>query len=659
MTRYLMILFLLLISPGLLELCRAEDFSPDIADIPMPGGLTQRKDFREEKADFREHSNLIAKKVLRAKLLKKVNRYQECIDLCDEILIVDKTNATARKLRREAVEELAHHEDANIEVEREVRDRAVMTEASRMGTVPRRLPDLPRPDRMQVPFTRNKEAMQDVREALNSMIPSINLIDTDVEYVLQLLFNTHNINIIYPSEAVAGKKINIQARNITLSSILEYLSSSQGLHYTIKDGIVWMYAEGVDGGGSLFQPEIIPLKTGLILSAGGETVEGENVASDIEAMMEWMAGNWPGWPEESTWTLDYKTNSLIISSTPNIIDDVRKVVEMLDVPPVQVLITSIFVTINEKDYDQLGVNWSMSGNPQRNLPSNDLYGSHGFHDKITLDNIANAAAISTGVTPAAPGEALGLNLTGVLSEHQFNITLSALKALESGKIMSAPRVIALNNHEGFITKEKTFRYASDWEAVSGGVSTDNSAATSTTILPSAYEDGVENYKLVVRPSVGRDMRTISLQIKPTITKLDGWSQETRIISTDAGTGAETTESEQFTLQTPIFATDTIEVEVIINDGETVVIGGLFRDNITDNVKKVPVLGNMPWFGHLFRTKDNYRDRSCDLIFVTAHILTPDNRHYTDAVHVEAEDDDGELIDFSTVNAWLNDPEESI
>ncbi|MFH0911253.1 MAG: secretin N-terminal domain-containing protein [Planctomycetota bacterium] len=592
---------------------------PETVELP-PKGLQKAPLPEMLLEDYQRRRDLASQKLQQAEILMKIGRFEDCIKLCDEILFIQRANSKARDLRSEAIQRLGSEEDANIEVERERRDRAMMTDVTRMGQIPARQPDLPRSELKAKYFERDEADTALFRQILGQKIPEINLVDTDVAYLLHLLFATHDINIIYSSQAVEGKTVTIEAKDLALGDLLKYLSSNQGLHYTYAKGVIWLYGEeDAAAGGNLFRPQVIQLKTGLsgLISATG-TVEGEAL-SDIEALLKWMEEKWPGWPKATTWMMDRKTNRLIISSTPDIIDDVRDMVEMLDVPSTQVLISAIFLTIGEDDYNKLGFTWTLTPNPQQ--AADPVSGFHRRPDKIT---IGQAAANADVATEEMAVNALQLSVTGVLNEHQFNVTMDALKSSSSAKTMTAPRIIAKNNQVGTLNLERSYFYPTDWEVVTSQVVNDNANAIASTIVPTGWQTEMLGFELKVKPSVGGDMRTISLSLEPKIKDHDA-ANDTKydiVTITDAG-------QELVPVTRPAFKTDTLKTEVTVLDGETVVIGGLFQDDISDTKKQVPLLSKIPGLGNLFRSRDKTRERKCLLIFVTARIVRSDNRYYAD------------------------------
>ncbi|MFW5857198.1 MAG: FecR domain-containing protein [Planctomycetota bacterium] len=641
----------------LTAVARPAEPAPEV-DLPPLPETTHIPSKQEARETLRRQKAIAEEKLRVAEVLLKLSRYSDAIGVCDELLALQPDNERARKLKTLISQRMVDATDDTLEVEAHHRDREVLQEVTKWGTAPERAPDLerPDPDQADLPFQRPRDESARIEAMLSSEIPEINLVATPVDYVLQLLFKTHDINIIYPPEAVEDKAITIQARNITLREILDYLSRQHDLHYTVSRGTVWMYAGGEDRGRALFRPEIIQIRSGLTPEVGqggeGGGEGGEAVISDIEAMLEWMEDHWPGWPEETTWRLNRKTNQLIVNSTPEIVEDIREVVHTLDVPADQVLITAVFVEIGEKDYNQLGFTWSVTGNPQE--PGDPNEGYRYRDNKIT---IPAESTFNTGMVAPTDGtvKSLGMGAVGVLSEHQFQMTMDALMSRSTTRVMRAPRVIALSNHQAIIKITDKFPYPTDWESTTAGVTSDTNQTVSTTIVPSAWAEEDVGFELRVGPSVGADRRTIYLRIIPTITVHDAQNDVQHNIVISNPDGNDTV----VPVTRPVFSTKELDVEAVVEDGETVVIGGLISDETSRGSKKVPILGDVPLFGKLFRNRDDQRIRSFELIFLTARIITPDNRHYRDpdalleatpVVEVKPAE-----VSPETVNRWLDDP----
>lgn len=615
---------------------------PETVDLPpVPAGserpaLRERQTLSDKQAAelAADRQRRIAARLRQARVLMRLGRYREAASLCDEALLVDPASKEARLLRETAVKRQSAVKEANLQGESARRDKAVLEEVTRMGMVPERGADAPRPDRFDHPFQENARQSQEMRDILESRIPEINVIDTDLAYILQLLVTVHDVNIIYPPEVVEGKRLTMQLRNVTLGDVLDYLADSQGLYYTVRNGIVLVYGEdAANGGFNHFNPEIIQLKTGITRDAslaaqpdaGGEG-GGDAVATDIESMLEWMEDHWPGWPPESTWRLNYKNNQLVVCSTPRVVEDVRKVVATLDRPPVQVLITANFLEIAQEDLRQLGVDWSVEGNQQ---PDAADYG--GFDDKITIsDEVNNPTNIlnilgSNVVQPGADQAGLDLGAIGILNEHQFHVTLKALQQNAGTKTVTAPRIIARNNLPAEINLTTNVPFVREYETETSGVSSEGGANITNTISTPVWDEVEEGYKLTVMPSVGGDMRSITLQIVPEIIRL--MDLRTADIITVQGQGNATATG---TVSAPEVQESSIKVEATVEDGSTLVVGGLVLDSEDERERKVPLLGDIPLVGKAFRSTAKGRQRSFLLVFVTARILTPDNRHLESA-----------------------------
>ena len=252
-------------------------------------------------------------------------------------------------------------------------------------------------------------------------------------------------------------------------------------------------------------------------------------------------------------------------------------------------------------------------------------------------------------------DALSAKMVSIINDHQLAVTLQALSQNTATKVLTAPRVIALNNKEAQIKLTRESRYPTDWEPVTSTTTTDQTATTTTTLIPRSWNTQQLGYTLKVFPSVGSDMRTITLQVIPEITDLDSVVNQPIVTTTPTG------QQQVTNAQMPNFKTSTLTVEAVVDDGQTIVVGGLSRDDATEGKKAVPLLEKVPALGNLFRSKDNSRDRSCLLIFVTACIQTPRNRHYAEDP-VQAREDvakeeaiQGQNVPVDIMNEWMGDP----
>jgi general secretion pathway protein D len=247
-------------------------------------------------------------------------------------------------------------------------------------------------------------------------------------------------------------------------------------------------------------------------------------------------------------------------------------------------------------------------------------GTSGAGIQLSADgtDIARGTQIDfTDFTNQTAGNGLNLTLQGVLSGTQYQAVLHALIENQKTKTLSAPQVITLNNQTAAIKIVTEFVYASRYEpsVVREDLNTDGDYLDTV--------DGVDETRFVnvpqdfvtkdlgiilnVTPSVGQDMKTITLALKPEVSE-----EKTEDIFSGE-------------VSLPRFTTRNLETSVVIEDGETVVLGGLMRDTTTKTVTKVPFFSNLPMVGKLFQKIDDSSERSNLLIFVSANILQSQNK----------------------------------
>ena len=212
------------------------------------------------------------------------------------------------------------------------------------------------------------------------------------------------------------------------------------------------------------------------------------------------------------------------------------------------------------------------------------------------------------------GNGLNLTLQGILSGTQYQAVLHALAESKKTKTLSAPRVTTLNNQTATIKIVTEFVYATRYQPTvtktdlnGDGDFTDVVSGTRETRFVNAPQDFVTKdlgILLHVTPSVGQDLRTITLALKPEVSEK----------KTDDTFGGE--------VSLPRFTARNLETSVVVGNGQTVVLGGLMKDTTTNTTTRVPFLGSLPVVGGLFRRSDDSTERSNLLIFLTAEVLSP-------------------------------------
>ena len=270
-----------------------------------------------------------------------------------------------------------------------------------------------------------------------------------------------------------------------------------------------------------------------------------------------------------TVTVDERTNTLIIKDTEASIANIKRLVETLDTPVQQVVIEARIVSIDESAETALGINWQMdtnNGTLDSGRPNNSekWYAGHGTQTDV-------------------PSDGGTFSLGRITKNFAINLALKALETEKRTDIISSPRITTTNQKEAYI--EQGYEIPSITSASSGA----------TTI----------EWKKAV----------LSLKVTPQITPDDSVFLDLKITQDDKGD-----EVKSFGTSSLSIETRELETQVLVGNGETLVLGGIFQQSVSRTVKKVPLLGDIPVLGWLFKSVDNTNSKREVLVFITPHIL---------------------------------------
>ncbi len=280
-------------------------------------------------------------------------------------------------------------------------------------------------------------------------------------------------------------------------------------------------------------------------------------------------------------TTDERTNTLLIRDTDASIQEARSLIQALDIPIKQVLIESRMVTVRDNVDEQLGVRWGFSDRSNNGGISGSIEGA----DSVAGGNFpALADRLNVNLPVSNPAGRIGLQIARLMDGTIIDLELSALESENKGEVIASPRITVANQREAYIEQGTEIPYV---QATSSG-------ATSV-----EFKKAVLSLK--VTPHITPDNRII-LDLVVT--------QDTRGETVSTSTG-------------PAVAIDTQEIstQVLVENGETIVLGGIFQQTSTDDVAKIPLLGDLPLVGGLFRNSQTINEKRELLIFVTPKILT--------------------------------------
>ena len=426
---------------------------------------------------------------------------------------------------------------------------------------------------------------------------SLNFQNVEVRSVLNVIADFTDLNII-TSDAVGGS-LTLRLKDVPWDQALQIILDTRGLDMRKNGNVVWIAPR-----------DELATKEKLMLESQQQIGELEAVrtesfvlnyqkAQDVQALL--TSANQKVLSKRGSAVVDARTNTVFVQDVPTRLEEVRKLIAQIDVPVRQVMIEARIVEASDTFSKNLGAKLGYN----ERVPGGDWLGGQALRTSIgpnltntaqQTSNATNTATLGTGtadITGATgqnvnmPANGLGGFNAGVISTILFNrnftrfitLELSALEADGKGKIISSPRVLTGDKVEALIEQGTELPYQ---------------AATSSGAT-----------------SVSFRKANLSLKVKPQITP-DGNIIMTLDINKDS-VGQVTAAG---------FAIDTkhVKTEVLVENGGTVVIGGIFSQDERTTITKVPLFGDIPVLGNLFKNNSKQDNKTELLVFITPRIV---------------------------------------
>lgn len=428
---------------------------------------------------------------------------------------------------------------------------------------------------------------------------SLNFQDIEVRAVLQLIADFTSLNMV-TSDSVQGN-LTLRLKNVPWDQALDLILKTKGLAMR-KSGNVIMVApaaeiasqEKLELEANKQIEELAPIKTQLIQINFAKASEIAEILSSKGGIIS----------ERGNSTVDQRTNILLLSDTADRLDAARALIASLDVPIRQVMIESRIVIADDDFAKDLGVRFGVTSINDR---KNDLIFGSGSLDATdsmsgsALTNLADPAngtayPISIPAGPVGIPQRMNVNMPisapnagrialSILGANSLlDLELSALQTEGRGEVVSNPRVITANQKEATIQQGTEIPYL---EASSSGAAT------------VSFKEAVLSLK--VTPQITPDDRII-LDLKV--------NKDSVGVLFSAGNG----------VSVPSIDTKEIETQVLMENGETVVLGGIYEQVTRNDSERVPFFGDLPFIGALFRTTRERNEKTELLIFVTPKIV---------------------------------------
>lgn len=447
---------------------------------------------------------------------------------------------------------------------------------------------------------------------------TIDFKDADIHNVLKVIALKAGVNIVTSSE-VTGT-VTIRLADVSWKDALKTIISAYGYGYEQRENIIMVaplekLTEQKKQEVELNQVQ--PTTTEVVTL---KYIDAQDAKNAIEPQLSSRgqitvleATGQAGWTFAKTDDTGKRTRSkddrisrsktLIITDVPPVIDKVRKMIIDIDVKPQQVLIEAKIIEANKDRLRDIGLDWGTgsSGASSSTLSfvplgknaggfDNSRIGGHVLSDLVTPASFTPKA---TSLTSANTGLKLAYRkLTG----SQLEVVLHALEEDINSNTLSAPRIMTLNNQEATILVGQKF------PLITTSISTQTNQVTGSTL--DRYQDiGIQ---LNVVPQIC-DKDYINMIIHPAV------SSFTSTLKTK-------TESGVILSEYPIIDTREAETQILLKDGETVVIGGLLKDVKTRGRTGIPFLGKIPLLGFLFQRQTNDIEKIDLLIFISARVL---------------------------------------
>jgi type IV pilus assembly protein PilQ len=420
------------------------------------------------------------------------------------------------------------------------------------------------------------EQIQRERFAYTGERLSLNFQDIEVRSVLQLIADFTDLNVVV-SDSVTGN-ITLRLRNVPWDQALDIVLRSKGLDMREAGNVIYVAPseeiaarERLEFEAQQAVQELAPLRAEFIQV---NYARADDVADIIRSERTTFMS------ERGTLTVDSRTNTLLVQDTEAKLNDIRRLVDRLDVPVQQVLIETRIVIATDDFARDLGARFGVTGIGRYENNTGFLTGNlEGTTELINGDPLSlnNRLNVLMPVTSATRGQvALSILNPDVL----LDLEISALQVEGRGEIISSPRVITANGQTARIQQGERIPYQ---EATSSGATSVQfiDAVLATEVTPQITPNG-----------------NIILNIK--VNKDNPGAREV--------------------LGTPSIETREVETQVFVRNGETVVLGGIYEIASLETLEKVPFFGDLPGLRHLFRRTGKSNNKAELLIFVTPKVI---------------------------------------
>jgi general secretion pathway protein D len=601
---------------------------------------------------FTDKVNRVQQLFAEAEQFRRTGQWDEAEARLKEILGIDTYNIAATKeLERIVAEKNQYDEHARLETRdemlRQVEEKwyEQITNKNDAGLAQPGQPELVR----QTNFS--------IEEELKTIFVSLDFNNATIEEATNFLSveskrldpDKKGVNfIIQPEASTAAKPVTLTLNNVPLGEALRYVCQLANVKFKVQDyaiSIIPFTAQTDDLISRTFivQPNFVTVPTtGTISSATSELGGGDrplpvstplssgsdNSGDTVRAALEAKGVKFP--PGASA-VYTPSTGQLTVVDTADQMELIEELANAGQAPTLLVRIATKFVEINQNDLNDLtfntGVNYFKVGG--------------GTQTDFSTPSLSTALPGSLGFSPNSISQLIQpqsnilntLVLSPIILSKEFNMVITALSQKKSFDELSDPSVLTKSGEQGVMEAVRVFPYPISFDppelvsqTTNGGTNIQTTVTfTPPTVIattPTDFKRRNIGVRLVIKPQVTSDNKTIDLSLFPEVTDFEGFINYGSEIFVANPDGTDSLLSTN-TIDQPVFNTRRINTKVLIRDGSTVVLGGLIRDDVQTINDRVPGLGDLPLVGRLFQSKAITNNKRNLIIFVTANIYRSD------------------------------------
>jgi general secretion pathway protein D len=650
-----------------------------------PGGEAALKGLKDARAKLEESVSKNLGKVIsddmddeqkvdllmkKARDLEVQSRYEEAKILYKEAISIESEDPRPRRLLKELIEK----QGRIIADDRRIERRQIMEDLIKafFRYTDSTIAAADQDDTTEI--SSEQQRREEVIRKLQTKLEVVSFDDAKIVDVISYLADVSDVNIVLNLGEARDKRITFKMFDPTILSVIELITEMQSLTYVIDQ-----YAVVISEGEGEMETRFWSVSAQAISTAATEETQDDGgfEAFDLFAEDDFGSpddefediGTEPEivriikesvpQPQGSTVYLEPTTGTLVVRNTPGNLDLVEATIEELETSKelVQVEIQTRFVQLSDQDLKEFSLSFGMKSpwtlakykdegrtadaatlNPTeltgalRRYTTSDT--ASRYADRV-LPELVERAIKMTGMSSGnnqITDQALGF-FTSALTEPQINIVLHALENETNADILSAPSVTTVSGksrvsirqivevmypEEYTVYKPALLYSEAEFAGVAKTVVADVRQGYATVESVLTEDVGIE---LIVSPTIGEDYQTVSMDITTRV------SSEIQPHIVQVYVGDSILAIDPINISVPQFKNSEVKTQVVVNDGETIVLGGMITEELRQYDDKVPFWGDLPLVGRLFRSDGSYQGKKNLLIFVTTRIITPTGERY--------------------------------